>query len=105
MSERNALLAAWAARKDYKYNMIYSFEDTETGEEFELEMSYDQLKDFLQAHPNLNQTFRMNIVDPMGIGVTKPPSDFQKYVLGKVATVPGANKATIEKRWHIPKEI
>lgn len=85
--------------------MIYSFEDTETGEEFELEMSYDQLKEFLQAHPNLNQTFRMNLVDPVGIGVTKPPSDFSKYVLGKVKNMPGADKNRIEKRWHIPKEI
>ena len=47
----------------------------------------------------------MNLVDPVGIGVTKPPSDFQKYVLGKVAKVPGADKAKLEKRWHIPKEI
>ena len=85
---------------------IYSFEDTETGEEFELEMTYDQLKVFLEANPRFNQTFRMNLVDPVGIGVTKPPSDFQKYVLGRVKeTVPGANKNTLEKRWHIPKEV
>jgi hypothetical protein len=86
--------------------MIYSFEDTETGEEFELQMSYDELKDFLADNPKLNQTFRMNVVDPMGIGVTKPPSDFQKYVLGRIKDkVPGANKSAMEKRWHIPKEI
>lgn len=84
----------------------YSFIDTETEEEFELEMTYDQLKVFLEANPRFNQTFRMNIVDPAGIGVTKPPSDFQKYVLGRVRdTVPGANKAAIEKRYSIPKEI
>ena len=86
--------------------MIYSFEDTETGEEFELSMTYDQLKEFLVDFPNLNQTFRMNVVDPVGIGVTKPPSDFQKYVLGRIKDkVPGANKSVMEKRWHIPKEI
>lgn len=86
--------------------MIYSFIDTETEEEFELEMSYDELKGFLEAHPNLNQTFRMNIVDPVGAGISKPPSDFQKYVLGRVKeTTPGANKATLEKRWHIPREV
>jgi hypothetical protein len=86
--------------------MIYSFEDTETGEEFELQMSYDELKNFLADNPKLNQTFRMNVVDPMGIGVTKPPSDFQKYVLGRIKDkVPGANKSAMEKRWHIPKEI
>ena len=86
--------------------MIYSFEDQETGEEFELQMSYDELKEFLANNPQVNQTFRMNIVDPVGSGISKPPSDFQKYVLGKVKDrVPGANKAAIEKRWHIPKEI
>lgn len=84
---------------------VYSFEDTETSEEFELTMSYEELKQFLEDNPKVNQTFRMNIVDPVGIGVTKPPSDFQKYVLGKVKQVPGADKNRIEKRWHIPKEI
>ena len=85
---------------------VYSFEDIETGEEFELEMTYDQLKVFLETNPQFNQTFRMNLVDPVGIGVTKPPSDFQKYVLGRVKEVaPGAKKDVIEKRWHIPKEV
>ena len=84
----------------------YSFIDTETEEEFELEMTYDQLKAFLEANPNLNQTFRMNIVDPVGAGISKPPSDFQKYILGNVKEkAPGANKAALEKRWHIPREV
>ena len=86
--------------------MIYSFEDTETGEEFELSMSYDQLKEFLVDFPNLNQTFRMNLGDPVGLGITKPPSDFSKYVLGRIKeATPGAKKDVIEKRWHIPKEV
>lgn len=86
--------------------MIYSFENTETGEEFELDMTYDQLKTFLTDNPNLSQTFRMNIGDPVGMGIMKPPSDFQKYVLGRVKeAVPGAQKSVIEKRWHIPKEL
>jgi hypothetical protein len=69
-------------------------------------MTYDQLKDFLTDFPNLNQTFRMNIVDPVGIGVTKPPADFQKYVLGRIKEkVPGAEKSVIEKRWSIKREI
>jgi hypothetical protein len=85
--------------------MIYSFEDQETGEEFELQMSYEELKQFLVDNPKVNQTFVMNIVDPMGIGVTKPPSDFQKMVLGRVKEkAPGANKSVIEKRWSIPRE-
>lgn len=86
--------------------MIYSFEDTETGEEFEVSMTYDQLKEFLVDFPSLNQTFRMNLGDPVGLGITKPPSDFSKYVLGRIKeATPGAKKDVIEKRWHIPKEV
>lgn len=85
---------------------VYSFEDQETNEEFELQMSYEELKQFLVDNPKVNQTFRMNIVDPMGIGVTRPPADFQKYVLGRIKDkVPGASKNALEKRWHIPKEV
>jgi len=84
--------------------MIYSFEDTETGEEFELEMSYEELKEFLANNKQVNQTFRMNIVDPVGAGITKPPSDFQKYVLGKVAQAPGASSKALDRRWGHKRE-
>lgn len=84
---------------------VYSFQHKQTGEEYELTMSYDELEKYLQDHPEVNQTFRMNVVDPVGIGVTKPPSDFSKYVLGKVKEAPGAHNPAIEKRWTIPKEI
>ena len=85
--------------------MIYSFEDTQTKEQFELSMSYDELLLFLEENKHVHQVFRMNLVDPVGIGVTKPPADFQKYVLGKVKEMPGAQKDVIEKRWQIAKEI
>ena len=86
--------------------MIYSFEDKETGEEFVYDLTYEQLQEFLVDFPNLVQTFRINIADPVGMGITKPPSDFQKYVLGRIKeTAPGAKKDVIEKRWHIPKEV
>ena len=48
---------------------------------------------------------RCDPYDPVNIGVTKPPADFQKYVLGRVkAAVPEAS-AVANKRWDIPKEI
>jgi len=84
--------------------MIYSFIDTETEEEFELEMPYEQLQPFLDANPNLNQTFRMNLGDPIRMGVTKPSSDFSKYVLGKVKETNPLGGA-VEKRYTIPKEV
>jgi len=83
---------------------IYSFEDQKTGEEFELELPYDRLNEFLADFPNLNQTFRMNIGDPIRLGVTKPDSAFQKYVLGKVKENHPLGKA-IERRYNIPKEV
>lgn len=85
---------------------VYKFENNKTNEEFDLTLSYDEMLKFIVDNPHVNQVFRMNIVDPVGAGITKPPSDFSKYVLGKVkATAPGVNKAAIEKRWQIPKEI
>jgi hypothetical protein len=84
--------------------MIYSFEDQETGEEFEVEMSYDQLKEFLENNPEVNQTFRMNIGDPVRMGVTRPPTDFSKYVLGRVKEANPLGGA-VERRYTIPKEV
>lgn len=84
--------------------MIYSFIDTETEEEFELEMTYDQLKAFLEANPRFNQTFVMNLGDPIRMGVTKPPSDFSKYVLGRVKEAHPLGKS-IERRHTITKEV
>jgi hypothetical protein len=84
---------------------VYTFEDIETQEQFDLVMSYDELEEFLKNNKQVNQVFKMNIVDPAGIGVSRPPADFQKYVLGKVKQMPGADKGQFEKRWSIPKEI
>lgn len=84
--------------------MIYSFEDQETGEEFELEMSYEQLQEFLKNNPEVNQTFRMNIGDPVRMGVTRPPTDFSKYVLGRVKENNPLGGA-VERRYTIPKEV
>lgn len=83
----------------------YVFENTETGDQFELEMSYDELKSYLTDNPNHQQIFKMNIADSVIIGVTKPPADFSKHVLGRVKEMPGADKSKIEKRWTIPREV
>ena len=84
--------------------MIYSFEDQDTGNEFELEMSYDQLNEFLTNNPKVNQTFRINLGDSVRMGVTRPPSDFSKYVLGRVKENNPLGGA-VERRYTIPKEI
>lgn len=63
----------------------YSFEDTRTGEEFDADMSNAEREQYLADNPHIKQLLtRINVCDPVRIGVLKPPSDFQKYVLGRV---------------------
>jgi hypothetical protein len=83
---------------------VYSFEDKDSGDEFEITMSYDEMMKFLGDNPQVNQTFRMNIGDPIRLGVTRPPTDFSKYVLGRVKETNPLGKA-VERRYTIPKEI
>lgn len=83
----------------------YSFRNTQTGEEFDDFMSISAKEKYLEENPHIQQVLtQINIVDPTGIGVSRPPSDFSKHVLGKVAQMPGSNKAAMEKRWTIPRE-
>jgi hypothetical protein len=83
----------------------YTFENKKTGEQYDLTLSYDEMIKYLEENKNVQQVFKMNIVDPTGIGVSKPPSDFQKYVLGKVKAANPHADAVASKRWDIPKEI
>lgn len=84
---------------------IYSFENKVTGEQFDLEMSMADRETYLKENPDIEQILtKINIVDPVGIGVTKLPSDYAKHVLGKVKNAPGADKSKIEKRWSVPRE-
>lgn len=82
----------------------YSFEDQKTGEEHEVDMPYSELEKYLADNPNIRQTFRMNLGDPVRMGVTKVPSDFSKYVLGRVKETNPLGKA-VERRHTVQKEI
>jgi hypothetical protein len=77
----------------------------ETEEQYDVTLTYDEMIKYLEDNPQLSQIFRMNLVDPVGIGITKPPVDFQKYVLGKVKAANPLASAVAEKRWSIPSEI
>jgi uncharacterized protein YnzC (UPF0291/DUF896 family) len=84
---------------------IYSFQNKTTGEEFEEQMSMDELDKYLKKNKHIRQILtKINVVDPVGIGVTKPPSDFQKYVLGRVKEAPGAASSAIDRRWGAKRE-
>jgi hypothetical protein len=84
----------------------YTWKNKETGEEFTNTMSMAEHDDYTKNNPHLEQVLGgMTICDSWTIGVTKPPADFQKYVLGRVkASVPEAS-AVANQRWNIPKEI
>lgn len=84
----------------------YTWKNKETGEEFTNSMTMAEHEEYTKNNPHLEQVLRnFTFVDPVSIGVTKPPADFQKYVLGRVKEkMPGAT-AVANKRWDIPKEI
>ena len=84
----------------------YSYRNKVTGEEIIVNMTMAEHDTYLDDKPDWEQMIiAANFVDPISIGVTKPPADFQKYVLGRVkAAVPEAS-AVASKRWDIPKEI
>ena len=84
----------------------YTYKNKVTGEEVTVNMTMAEHDTYLDDKPDWEQMILVaNFVDPVSIGVTKPPADFQKYVLGRVkAAVPHAD-AVASKRWDIPKEI
>lgn len=68
-------------------------------------MTIAELDDYKKNNPNMEQVLStMNIVDPVGIGVKKPPSDFTKHVLGRIKKNNPLGGA-IERRWNIPREF
>ena len=84
----------------------YTWADKETGEEHTNTMTIAERDEYEVNNPHLRQVLKnFTMVDPISIGVTKPPVDFQKHVLGRIkAAVPEAS-AIGNKRWDIPKEI
>ena len=85
--------------------MRYTFLNKKTKKHVEMDMPYSELEKFLNHNPHMEQVFRLNVADPVNIGVTKPPADFSKYVLGKVQQMPGADKKMMTKRWDIKREV
>ena len=62
---------------------IYGFYNPTNDEEFEVDMSYDDMKKFAEEHDHLERRFRMNLGDPVKLGITKQGSDMRE-VLNKV---------------------
>jgi hypothetical protein len=84
---------------------VYTFKEKKTGKVYDITMPMSEIQAFEQKNTHLERVYsKMNIVDPVGIGVTRPPAEFSKYVLGKVKA---ANPHTDvgKGRWDIKKEV
>lgn len=80
----------------------YSFENINTGEHIDIELKISELDNYKKDHPELQQMFtKMAILDPIKLGITKPPQDFQREVLGRIKkSNPGSQIGT--RRWDVP---
>ena len=57
----------------------YSYKNKDTEEYSQIYMTISEMEEFEKTNPNMERVFHtLNVVDSVGIGVTKPPSDFQK---------------------------
>ena len=66
-----------------------------------LDKEYD---DYMKSNPTIERYHEAaaTIVDPSTIGVQKPPSDFQKHVIGNIERRnPGRAQS---KKFNVPKE-
>ncbi len=58
---------------------VYSIQNTETLDEFEVSMKYSELTEYLGQNPQLKQIFTRfpGVVDPTRIGVRKTDNSFR----------------------------
>ena len=63
----------------------YNFINDETGEEWTAEHTMSGLDEYLAANPKIRQLLSMPVIgDAVSLNFQKPPSDFSKYILGRV---------------------
>ena len=85
----------------------YNFHNTFTNETETIWMAMSEYDDFVSNNPHLNRVIQpINIADPVSLGITLPPADFRKNILGRIRdNYPGSEKGQLEKRWSIPREV
>jgi len=63
----------------------YTFRNKKTGKEWIDFLSISDKEKYLEENTNIEQLLtNMTLGDPVRLGITKPPSDFSKYILGRV---------------------
>lgn len=84
---------------------VYTYRNKKTGKTKDLTMKIDEMIKFEETHPNEERVYdTVNVVDPLGIGVSKPPADFTKHVLGRIKASNPHNSIG-EGRFKIPREV
>lgn len=90
---------------------LYDFEDTETGEQFELQLKISEKDEFLKANPNLKQLIGTPMIVGGVDGLRKPDEGFNE-VLQKIGeqnpqTPFGreVNKSTTAKQGAVNKAV
>jgi hypothetical protein len=84
----------------------YKIKDSsDESEQITLTMSILEMEQFEKNNLQYERVFHtVNVVDPVGIGVTKPSNDFTKHVLGRMKSNVADNNIG-NRRWSIPREI
>jgi len=82
---------------------IYTVRNTKTDKQYDVDLKMKEFEDFLRNNPDIVQVFvKMNIGDPIKLGIKKPPADFMKGVIAPMQEKYGKNHET---KFKVPKEI
>ena len=85
---------------------IYTFRNKKTDETFTDLMSISEKEKYLSENPDIEQVpMAVNMGDAVRLGVTKPPSDFSKYVLGRIKERHPKGNIGKGRFGPLPKEI
>lgn len=83
----------------------YTFKDLSTGEIKEIYLKISEYDKFVPKNQNLERIFldAPKLADPYALGRIKPPSDFQKHIVGRIKTNNRGSSGS--KRWEVPREF
>jgi hypothetical protein len=85
---------------------IYQFINNDTNEEFDLIMTIAERDEFVKNNPACIQQFTsLNIGDPVRLGITKPPPEFMRGVIGRMQDSIPKNRLKDTTKFQVPKEI
>jgi hypothetical protein len=85
---------------------IYSLKNKETQEIFEKIMKISDYELYMKENPNIERYYDTAPLfgDPIRLGIKKPPSDFQKNVIGRMkASIP--QNTLHDRKFQIPREF